>query len=131
MEFTNLRNYIKCELKVCCIVNSTDSHDAAFYMPWGRIGISLEPVSSKSYKLAFAPIKESDQTAYTSNLIKVFNLRFLGGQGFNVSSSGILKLQPDWVDISLCIRWTLACKVSESSHAYMLTFTLCGIPNCL
>ena len=58
---------------------------------------SLEPVLSKLYKMAWAPIKDSDQTVHLHSLIRVFDLhslirvfdgRLLGSQGFNVSSGG-------------------------------------------
>ena len=53
---------------------------------------SLEPVLSKLYKMALAPIKDSDQTVHLHSLIRVFDYRFLGSQGFNISLCGKLRL---------------------------------------
>ena len=52
----------------------------------------MEPVSSKIYKLACAPIEDSDQTAHLRSLIRVFNERSLGSQASNVSLGGKLRL---------------------------------------
>ena len=49
-------------------------------------------VSSKRYKLACAPIEDSDQPAHARSLIRVFDGRTIGRQVFNVSSSGKLRL---------------------------------------
>ena len=40
-----------------------------------------EPVSSKRYKLAYAPIKDTDQTAHLRSLICVFDVHSMGSQG--------------------------------------------------
>ena len=39
------------------------------------------PVSSKRYKLAWAPIGDSDQSAHMRSLIRVFDARSIGSQG--------------------------------------------------
>ena len=52
----------------------------------------IEPVSSKRYKLACAPIEDSDQPAQMRRLIRVFDGRSMGSQGFSVSSGGKLRL---------------------------------------
>ena len=49
--------------------------------------LSQEPVSSKRYKFACAPIKDSDQSAHPRSLIRVFDGRSKGSQGSNDSSS--------------------------------------------
>ena len=70
------------------------------------------------YKLACAPIDDSDQTAHLRSLIRVFNGRSMGSQGFNVSSREKVRLYSDSVnaqtDLNLCC-------------AHMLTCTLCWI----
>ena len=45
-----------------------------------------EPVSIKTYMLAYAPIEDSDQTAHQRSLIRVFDGRSMDSQGSNVSS---------------------------------------------
>ena len=60
--------------------------------------ISNEPVSNKRYKLACAPIEDSDQTAHPPSLIRVCDGPSMDSQGFNASSGG--KLDTDSNDIS-------------------------------
>ena len=50
-----------------------------------------KPVSSKMYKMACAPIEDSDQPAHTRSLISVFNGRPMGSQMSNVPSGGKLR----------------------------------------
>ena len=52
----------------------------------------FEPGSNKIYKLAWAPIGHSDQTAHVRSLIKVFGGRSMGSQRSNVSSGGSVRL---------------------------------------
>ena len=54
--------------------------------------LSSEPASSKRYKLACAPMEDSDQPAHPHSLIRVFNGRFMGSQRSNVASRGKLRL---------------------------------------
>ena len=42
------------------------------------------------YKLAYAPIEDSDQLAHARSLIRVFNGRSMADQGSNVTSGGKL-----------------------------------------
>ena len=51
---------------------------------------NMNSVSSKSYKLAYAPIEDSDQPARPRSLIRVFDGRIMGSQGSNVFSDGRL-----------------------------------------
>ena len=57
-----------------------------------------EPGSSKIYKLTCAPIEDSDQAAHLRSLICVFDGRFKGSQGSNVSSGGKLRHWSDCAD---------------------------------
>ena len=50
----------------------------------------IGPVSSKSYKLAFAPIEDSDQPAHSCSLISVFDVRSMSSQASNIVSGGFL-----------------------------------------
>ena len=60
--------------------------------------IILEPGSSERYKLACAPIEDSDQAARPHRLIRVLNGCSMGSQGSNVSAGGKLRLVTDCVD---------------------------------
>ena len=51
----------------------------------------IDPASSKRYLLAYAPIKDSDQTAWTRRLIRIFDGRSMGSKGSSVSSGGKTK----------------------------------------
>ena len=48
----------------------------------------LEPVSIKGYNLACVRIEDLDQTAHMRSLIRVFDRRSIGSQGYNVSPGG-------------------------------------------
>ena len=48
----------------------------------------FEPVSSKGYKLASAPIEDSDQSALPRSLIRVFDRCSFCSRELNVSSGG-------------------------------------------
>ena len=61
--------------------------------------LSCVSVSSKSKKLAYASIEDSDQPAHQRRLIRVFDGRFKGNQRSNVSSGGKLKLLAGCVDV--------------------------------
>ena len=45
----------------------------------------IEPVSRKGYKLASAPIKDSDQPVHLCRMIRAFHGRSMGSKGFNAS----------------------------------------------
>ena len=51
----------------------------------------IEPVSSKRYKLACAPIENSVQPAHRYSMVRVFDGQSLGSQGSSVSLGGKLK----------------------------------------
>ena len=76
-------------------------------------------VSSKKYKLAISPIKDSDHPAHPRSLIRVLDGRSLGCQGSYVSSGGTLRLWPDCVDAQTDLN--LHC-------AHIETCTLCRVP---
>ena len=59
------------------------------FLSWNTI---TGPVTTKTYKLACAPIEDSDQAAHPRSLIRVFDGRSMGSQGYNVSSDGELRL---------------------------------------
>ena len=66
-----------------------------------------EPESSKRYKLACAPIKDSALPAHLCCLFRVFDRRSLGSQGPNLSSHGKLRLIRLCIQISTCtLCWT-------------------------
>ena len=52
----------------------------------------FDPASSKTYKLACAPIEDSDEPDHPRHLIKVFDERSMGSQESSVSSGGQLGL---------------------------------------
>ena len=81
--------------------------------------VVIVPLSSKSYKLACAPIEDSDQSAHSRSLIRVFNERSIGSQGFSVSSGGKVRLCPDSVDTQSDLNFRCM---------HMPTCTLCWIP---
>ena len=70
-----------------------------------------ELVSSKRYKLACAPIKDSDQPALLRSLIRVFDGCSMGSQGSNVSSGRKLRL------VKVCL-----CTDSFESLGYLTAF---------
>ena len=53
-----------------------------------RQAMVFEPGSSKSDKLACAPIEDSDQPAHLRRLIRVYDGHSMCSQGSNVSSGG-------------------------------------------
>ena len=62
-------------------------------MKKNKLGAWLfEHMSSKKFKLACAPNKDSDQTVQMHRLIKVFVGCSMGSQGSNISSGGKLRL---------------------------------------
>ena len=80
---------------------------AQLYLIWIQYGQTLiKHVSSKRYKLASAPIEDSDLTAHERSLIWVFNWLSMGSQGSNVSLGGKLRFWSDCVDaqtdLNLC-----------------------------
>ena len=56
---------------------------------------SNDPVSSKMYKLASAPIEDSDQPALLRILIRVFDRRSRGSKVSKIWSDGKLRLRSD------------------------------------
>ena len=63
-----------------------------------------QPVSSKRYKLAYAPIEDSDQPAQVRRLISVFDERPVGIQRSNVSSDEKLRLWSDYAGAQTCFN---------------------------
>ena len=57
-----------------------------------------ESESSKRYKLACVPIKDSDQPAHLHSLIRVFNGHSMGSQSPHVSSGRKPRLKSDCAD---------------------------------
>ena len=54
--------------------------------------LSFEPMSRKRYNLACALNEDLDQPAHTRSLIRVFDVRSMDSQGFNIYSGGKLRL---------------------------------------
>ena len=79
----------------------------------------IEPGHSIRYKLASAPIKDSDQTAHMRSLISDFDRRFMNSQGSSVFSGCTLGLRSDCADAQDDLNFL--CR-------HMRTFTLCWIP---
>ena len=57
-----------------------------------------EPVSSEKYKLACAPIEDSDQPARPRSLIRFFDERSMGSQGSSLSSGEKLRIWSYYAD---------------------------------
>ena len=85
----------------------------------------IEPVFSRKYNLACAPIEDSDQTAHLRSLIRVFDGRSMGSQGSNSSSGGKKKTQ---IRPCGCAAW---CESSLYEHAnlYHILDTGFSIPS--
>ena len=49
--------------------------------------VTIQASVNKMYKLACAPIEDSDQHANPGSLIRIFGVRSVGNQGPNVSSA--------------------------------------------
>ena len=65
---------------------------------------TYEPVSSKRYKLACAPIKDSDQSAGASaQSDQSLDVYSIGSQGLNVSSGQKLRLWSDWANVQTAL----------------------------
>ena len=71
------------------------------FLSWNTL---TEPVTTNRYKLACFPIEDSDQAAHPRSLIRVFDGRFMGSQGSNVSSGGKLRLWSDCADAQTCFN---------------------------
>ena len=54
----------------------------------GALCSIIWPVTMKWYKLAYAPIEDSDQPAHERRLIRGFDWRSMGSQGSDVSAGG-------------------------------------------
>ena len=66
-----------------------------------------EPLSSKSNKLVYAHIDDSDQTAHPRSLIRVFDGHYMGSQRHNVSSCGKPRLRSDCADAQTGFEYSL------------------------
>ena len=62
-----------------CTCSASDCTDSSVLTP-------NQPVTIQTYKLAYAPIEDSDQPAHSRSLVRVFDGRSVGSQGSNVSS---------------------------------------------
>ena len=83
---------------------------------------------NKRYKLACAPIEDSDQTAQMHSLIRVFDGYSLGSQWFNVSSCRKLRHWSDGADVqtgkNLCCMhtWVKVFRIIPEFRILRLTF---------
>ena len=68
----------------------------------------IEPMSSKRYKLACAPNKDSDQSLHQRSLIRVFDGPSMDIQGLNDSSFWKRMLWSDCVDAHVDLSLRLA-----------------------
>ena len=71
---------------------------------------------SKRYKVAYAPIEDSDKTAHLRSLIRVCDGRSMDSQGSSVSIGGKLRLCSDCVDaqtdLNVCCMHMPTCTCS-------------------